>query len=44
MRRAAAKATPKVSMVATFLLILATLILMLGGMFFANRDSFSFWG
>lgn len=43
-RRAAAKATPKVSMVATFLMIPATLILMLGGMFFANRDSFSFLG
>jgi integral membrane protein len=40
-RRAAAKAQPKVSLVATTTMVPGTMILMLGGMVYANRDMFS---
>lgn len=40
-RRAAAKAQPKVSLVATTTMVPGAMILMLGGMVYANRDMFS---
>jgi len=40
-RRAASKAQPKVSLVATTTMVPGAMILMLGGMVYANRDMFS---
>ena len=41
MRRDAAKASPKVSLVATMTMLPGTIILMTGGMLYANRDVFA---
>lgn len=40
-RRAAAKAQPKVALIATTTMVPGAMILMLGGMVFANRDTFA---
>jgi len=40
-RREAAKAAPKVSLVATITMLPGTMILMIGGMLYANRDVFA---
>ena len=40
-RRAAAKAAPKVSLAASLTMLPGTMILMIGGMLYANRDIFS---
>ena len=41
MRRDAAKASPKVSFVATMTMLPGTIVLMIGGMLYANRDVFA---
>ena len=40
-KRAASKAQPKVSLVASITMVPGTIILMMGGMLYANRDVFS---